>query len=333
MKPQRSAPKITTKPKEPKKPIQTVKAPIVKKPKETPKPKIETEHEQKLETLVESLEEPPIEIEHEQKLDTSFEYKEEPLTEIKHEQKAETPIEYEEQPIVEIEHEQKLESPIKYEEEEQEDPTDVHDEISTANEIKQEENQVDDSLTLENHNDSNEYPLESEQRTTTDIDESLEQEPPTHEIEQDNSFPNDTEERMEEKTEPDMSADELDEHIEISADDYKSNDDNKPEPNSLNTHENEHVVESNVSSPMSEIKSPSSSHSSKSKNSFEHVLDTDNPFTEKTNNETNRNESEEMEIVQHDVSTPDKHQVVLDEEIHPQGLPIQINHHSNKSSR
>lgn len=251
-----------------------------------------------------------------------------PNAKVEPKQKLETPIEPIREPIVEtpVEYQEELTIEDK-EEQETEYPGDSHEETSTKNEVEQ-ENRTDDEQPLENHNYDNEYLLESEQQVATGIDETLEPEISTHEIEQDDSLPIDTEERTEEKLEPDdISADELDENIEL------PNDNTRPESISLNNYQNENFVDSNPSSPIVEIKSPSSPQDPMTKGFVEGVSETDNPFEEQTNHFNNQDENEDVEIIQHDISASEKRQVLSDEEIDPQGLPIETKPQPNKSSR
>ena len=146
---------------------------------------------------------------------------------------------------------------------------------------------------------------EHEQNPHTEIDDEQKVETEDHEHEQSNeihqssSFHNDNEEQ-------------------INEDEIK-----RPESVSLTNNHDEPFIESNPTSPIDELKS----HSDPMTTSFvDGVPQTQNPFTEKTEN----NDDEEMEIIHHDISTSNKHPMPAIEEINPQGLPIENNTHSKK---
>jgi len=220
-------------------------------------------------------------------------HKEKSETHANDEQKLETQIEHQEELIVENENEQTLETQTEHQEE----------------------------LTVENEHEQNlEFENEYGQKVETEIDDEQKLETQNDEYEQINaieqsiSLQNDNQE----KDENDMSADELNENDEVK----------RPESVSLTNGHNEPFIESNTESPIDDIKSQLSPHDPMTMGFVDGTPNTQNPFIEKTD-DTN---DDEMEIIHHDISTSDKNSIPTIEDIDPQGLPIENDIHSVKST-
>jgi hypothetical protein len=199
-------------------------------------------------------------------------------------------------------HEQKLETQIEN-----------HEELIAENENEQTlETQIENhkELTAENEHEYEqkvETEINDEQKLETQNDE-YEQ---VNEIEQNISLQNDNEEH-------DMSADELNENDEVK----------RPESVSLTNGHNEPFIESNTASPIDDIKPELSPHDPMTMGFVDGAPNTQNPFIEKTDDIND----DEMEIIHHDISTSDKHSMPTIEEIDPQGLPIENDVQSIKST-
>ena len=139
---------------------------------------------------------------------------------------------------------------------------------------------------------------------------------------------NDQAEEIAEKSEHEISADELDENNKTSAD-ADEEEMLRPESISIPNGHDQPLVESNTSSPIEEIKSRLSPDDSMSKSFMDDDARRENPFLNKTND---TDTDDEMEIIHHDVLISNPHSPPSVEEIHPQGLPVE-NHtpSSNKS--
>ncbi len=229
----------------------------------------------------------------EQKLETQIEHQEELIAENENEQTLETQTEHQEELIAENENEQTLETQTEHQEE----------------------------LTVENKHEQNlEFENEYEQKVETEIDDEQKLETQNdeceqiNEIEQSISLQNDNEE----KDENDMSADELNENDEVK----------RPESVSLTNGHNEPFIESNTESPIDDIKPQLSPHDPMTMGFVDGTPNTQNPFIEKTDDTNN----DEMEIIHHDISTSDKNSMPIIEDIDPQGLPIENDIHSVKST-
>jgi hypothetical protein len=133
------------------------------------------------------------------------------------------------------------------------------------------------------------------------------------EIEQDFAFEND---------EQQLSIDENNETSMDNPDDEIT----RPESVSLTIDHNESFVESNSASPIDEIKSQLSPHDPMTTSFIDGDPNTQNPFIENTD------DHDEMEIIHHDIPTSPKYQMPSIEDIDPQGLPIEKDIHSKKST-
>jgi len=136
------------------------------------------------------------------------------------------------------------------------------------------------------------------------------------EIEQDFAFEND---------EQQLSIDDLNENNETSIDN-PDDEITRPESVSLTMDHNESFVESNNASPIDEIKSQLSPHDPMTTSFIDGDPNTQNPFIENTD------DHDEMEIIHHDIPTSPKYQMPSIEDIDPQGLPIEKNIPSKKST-
>ncbi len=244
-------------------------------------------------------------IDQEQKLESQNEHHKELVTENEHEQYLDSENEFEQKLETEIDEEQKLETEID-DEQKLEIQNDEHEQyLNSNNEIEPKlETEIDEEQKLEIHNDEYEQ---------------------WNKIEQSSSFHNDNEEQTEEKTEPEMSADELDENNETTIDNHEDKI-QRPDSVSLTNGHNEPFIESNTASPITEIKSQSSPQDPMTTSFIDGDPNTQNPFIEKIDDITD----DEMEIIHHDISTSNKHSMPSIEDINPQGLPIENNIHSVK---
>jgi hypothetical protein len=145
------------------------------------------------------------------------------------------------------------------------------------------------------------------------------------EIEQDYAFENDNEEQTQENDEQQLSIDDLNENNETSIDN-PDDEITRPESVSLTMDHNESFVESNNASPVDEIKSQLSPHDPMTTSFIDGDPNTQNPFIENTE------DHDEMEIIHHDIPTSPKYQMPSIEDIDPQGLPIEKDIPSKKST-
>ena len=261
---------------------------------------------------------PKISIDHEEKLESTIEHPEELLAETDHpqnldEEKLETTIEHPEELITENVDSQNLEDENP-DEEKLEIIDDHPEELVSESEQKCE---LEDKGEQQVEIDTNQEPKFEVQSDEYDQLTDHEQSASSH---------YDNHEPVEEKNETEMSADELDEHNELSTDIHED-EIKRPETISMTNGHNEPFIESNKSSPIEELQPQLSPHDPMTKGFVEGDPNTENPFIEKTVD----TEEDEMEIIHHDLSTSNNHSMPPSvEEINPQGLPIETNLHSNK---
>ena len=125
------------------------------------------------------------------------------------------------------------------------------------------------------------------------------------------------------------SADELDDNNKTSA---NADQDDIPRSDSIlmaNGH-NEALIESNTSSPLEEIKSQSSPHNPMTQGFVDGNPNTENPFLDETNDIDD--DDDDMEIIHHDILTSNRHSPPSVEDIHPQNLPVE-NHLYKSTSK
>lgn len=250
-----------------------------------------------------------------QKLETENVHQEEPIIENEHEPNLKS----------ENEHEQKLETGI------DEEPKLNHD-IDDIENVEIENESKEELLTENKHEQNLESENEYEIKQETNIDDAQKLESRTNEDQQlgtkiDEHEQNDNEEPTEGKDELEMSADELNENDEIVIENHEEQEVKRPEEVSLSNGHNAPFIESNTASPIDDTKSQLSPHDPMTMGFIEGAPETENPFNEQTDD----THDDEMEIIHHDITTSNEHPIP-DEEIHPQGLPIENNIHSSKST-
>ncbi|CAF0725790.1 unnamed protein product [Adineta steineri] len=212
--------------------------------------------------------------------------------------------------IMSINNEQKLETPSKLadESETNNDHQEKHEEQNNDEQILQSQNEQQEDLI-------NEKEYQPDVETETDDEHLLESQTNEYEQSDDN--------------EQQLSADELDESNEQLLDNHE-NEIHRPESVSLIMDHNESLIESTSVSPIDESTSQLTSQDPMTRSFIDGGSDTENPFTEKVDDDTYVDD--EMEIIHHNPSGSAKNSVSSIEDINPQGLPIEKEMSATKST-
>ncbi|CAF3340728.1 unnamed protein product [Rotaria sp. Silwood1] len=141
------------------------------------------------------------------------------------------------------------------------------------------------------------------------------------EIQLDLSLQNDSEEQSQEKNKHDISPDELNENNETAIDNHED-EIQRPESVPLAIDHNEPFVESHTDSPKDEMQPESGPDDPMTTSFIDESSNTKNPLIIKKTNDDN-NIDDEMEIIHRDISPTNQHSVPSNDEINPQGLPIE----------
>lgn len=189
------------------------------------------------------------------------------------------------------------------EEEEEEQPLDVHHEpeeglLVELDDTRNVETEVADEPAMNGQNYEYDQSDENEQSLGNDLDEQQ------------------------------YSGDDYNEHNDFSGDNL---DDSLPRPQSISSDIDQHdrFVPSNSNSPVHELASQLSPGDPMTTSFTEGVSDADDPFTEINHNHT---ETDDVEIVHHHSPLPSEHRRPSDDDVHPQGLPIEKNASPKSSS-
>ncbi|CAF0751034.1 unnamed protein product [Rotaria sordida] len=245
-----------------------------------------------------------------QKLDVQN--KDEQKSDVQNEDQEKSDVQNEDQEKLDVQNEDQEKSDVQNKDQEK---PDVQNEDQEKSDVQ---NKDQEKLDVQN---------EHEQKLETQNDETER----SNEIQGDLSFQNDNEEQIQEKNEHEISSVELNEKNETSIDNHED-EIQQPESVSLTTDHNERFVENHTDLPIDGIQPKLDPNDSMTTSVIGETSNTKNSFIiEKINdNNNNNNSDDEMEIIHHDISSTNQHSIPSNDEINPQGLPIENDAHSIK---